>query len=47
MKPQAISQLLILNKPSITTAIYGEPFVKRRGLFFLTVASPHGVFPVA
>ena len=32
-----------LNKTSINPAVYGEPFIKRHGLFFLTVASRHGV----
>ena len=32
-----------LNKTSIKPAVYGERFVKRRGLFSLTVASRHGV----
>ncbi|WP_291860553.1 hypothetical protein [Bradyrhizobium sp.] len=32
-----------LNKTSIKPAVYGEPFIKRRGLFFLAVASRHGV----
>ena len=33
----------ILNKTSIKPAVYGERFVKRRGLFSMTVASRHGV----
>ena len=32
-----------LNKTSIKPAVYGEPFVKRHGLFFLIVAPRHGV----
>ena len=32
-----------LNKTSIKPAVYGEPFVKRHGLFSMTVASRHGV----
>jgi hypothetical protein len=36
-----------LNKTSTNTAVYGEPFIKRHGLFFLTVASRHGVVQVA
>ena len=32
-----------LNKRSIKPARYGEPFVKRHGLFFLIVASRSGV----
>ena len=34
-----------LNKTSIIPAVYGEPFVKRHGLFCLAVASRHGVVP--
>jgi hypothetical protein len=37
----------ILNKTSIKPAVYGERFVKRRGLFSMTVASRHGAFQVA
>jgi hypothetical protein len=36
-----------LNKTSIKPAVYGERFVKRRGLFCLAVAPPHGVVQVA
>src|ERR1700722_7589872 len=32
-----------LNKTSIKPAVYGERFVKRRGLFSVAVASRHGV----
>src|SRR6185312_1081262 len=32
-----------LNKTSIKPAVYGEPFVKRHGLFCMTVAPRHGV----
>src|SRR6201988_4855753 len=32
-----------LNETSIIPNVYGEPFVKRHGLFFVTVASSHGV----
>ena len=32
-----------LNKTSIKPAVYGERFVKRHGLFLMTVASRHGV----
>ena len=32
-----------LNKTSIKPAVYGERFVKRRGLFLLAVAPRHGV----
>ena len=32
-----------LNKTSIKPAVYGERFVKRHGLFCMTVASRHGV----
>jgi hypothetical protein len=38
---------LTLNKTSTNTAVYGEPFVKRHGLFCMTVASRHGVVQVA
>src|SRR5262249_28190921 len=31
------------NETSIIPNVYGEPFVKRHGLFFVTVASRHGV----
>src|SRR5260370_31812412 len=34
---------LTLNKTSIKPAVYGEPFVKRHGLFSMTVAPRHGV----
>src|SRR3954469_17195915 len=36
-------RLHTLNKTSIKPAVYGEPFVKRHGLFFLIVAPRHGV----
>ena len=36
-------RLRTLNKTSIKPAVYGEPFVKRHGLFCMTVASRHGV----
>jgi hypothetical protein len=31
-----------LNKTSTNPAVYGEPFVKRHGLFCMTVAPRHG-----
>jgi hypothetical protein len=33
----------LLNETSINPSSYGEPFVKRHGLFSMTVASRHGV----
>jgi hypothetical protein len=35
--------LRTLNKTSTKPVIYGERFFKRRGLFFITVASRYGV----
>ena len=40
---QRIAGPRTLNKTSIKPAVYGEPFVKRHGLFFLIVAPRHGV----
>jgi hypothetical protein len=41
---RGVSALPILNKSSIGAAGYGEPFVKRHGLFCMRVASLSGVW---